>query len=81
MPSMKPNKERRKIDGDWVKALRKGLNLSQEAFADLIGGSRSAVARWELNTARPTKMASNVLLKLAAEVQEKNGSVDKTKRP
>jgi DNA-binding transcriptional regulator YiaG len=66
------DKERRKIDGEWVKALRKRLNLSQEAFADRLGVSRSAVARWELNAFRPTKLAANLLIQLAAGKEEEN---------
>jgi DNA-binding transcriptional regulator YiaG len=72
IPTMKQNKERRKIDGEWVKALRKGLKLSQEAFAARLGVSRSAVARWELDAFRPTKLAADILLKLAAGKGEKD---------
>ena len=67
---MKPQTERRQIDGTWVKALRKELALNQAEFADRLGVSRSAVARWELNSFRPTKLAANALLLLASTVPE-----------
>ena len=69
IPSMKPKNERRKIDGDWVKALRKELGLNQADFADRLGVSRPSVARWELELFRPTKLAANALLHLAATVR------------
>lgn len=31
----------------WVRELRKRLNISQDAFADLLGVSRGAIASWE----------------------------------
>jgi DNA-binding transcriptional regulator YiaG len=70
--SMKTNKERRKIDGNWVKTLRNELGLSQEAFAERLGVSRPSVARWELDLFRPTKLASNLLLQLAATTRDKS---------
>lgn len=67
---MRQQPERRKIDGAWVKALRTELALNQADFADRLGVSRSAVARWELDSFRPTKLAANALLQLAAATQE-----------
>ncbi|MGH7441560.1 MAG: helix-turn-helix transcriptional regulator [bacterium] len=37
---MKPISERRQISGEWVKALRKDLGLSQDALAEALGVSR-----------------------------------------
>lgn len=67
---MRQQSERRKIDGAWVKALRTQLDLNQSDFADRLGVSRSAVARWELDSFRPTKLAANALLQLAAATPE-----------
>ena len=64
-PFMNPSSERRKINGEWVKALRKDLNLGQEELAERLGVSRSAVARWEADAFRPTKLAAKVLLEFA----------------
>jgi DNA-binding transcriptional regulator YiaG len=66
--------ERRKIDGTWVKTLRNELGLNQAEFAARLDVSRSAIARWELDVARPTKLGANALLQLAAsrpEVKDK----------
>jgi DNA-binding transcriptional regulator YiaG len=67
---MKPDAERRKIDGEWVKALRKQLGLTQVQFADRLGVSVPSIARWELDLFRPTKLAANALLHLAATSSE-----------
>ena len=75
MCSMKlNNKERRKIDGDWVRTLRKEMNLNQTEFAARLDVSVPSVARWELNLFRPTKLAVNALLQLAATVREKKAN-------
>ena len=65
-PTMQTSSERRQLNGEWVKALRKGLGLNQDEFAEQLGVSRSAVARWELNAFRPSKLAAKVLLDFAA---------------
>jgi len=62
---MKPSSERRQVNGEWVKAMRKRLGLSQEVLAERVGVSRPAVARWELGTFRPSKLAGRVLLEFA----------------
>ena len=69
---MRTQDERRKIDGIWVKTLRKKLGLNQAEFAARLDVSRSAIARWELNVARPTKLAANALLLLAASSEAKD---------
>lgn len=66
--------ERRKINGEWIKALRKDLNLSQEELAEQLGVSRSAVARWEADAFRPTKLAAKVLLEFADKAREAQGA-------
>ena len=63
---MKPTSERRKINGEWVRTLRMDLRLTQEELAEQLGVSRSAVARWEADAFRPTKLAAKVLLDYAA---------------
>lgn len=62
---METSSDRRKITGEWVKALRKELGLSQTELAERIFASRSAVARWEADGFRPTKMAAKALMDLA----------------
>jgi transcriptional regulator with XRE-family HTH domain len=68
--------ERRKINGEWVKALRKGLGINQETLADRLGVSRSAVARWETDVQRPTKLAVKVLLEFAEKNRESLAALD-----
>ena len=68
--SMKLENERRKIDGNWVRALRKQLGLTQTQFAERLGVSLPSITRWELNQFRPTKLAANALLHLAASTSE-----------
>jgi transcriptional regulator with XRE-family HTH domain len=62
---MKTSSERRQINGEWVKAMRKRLGLTQEVLAERAGVSRPAVARWELGTFRPSKLAGKALLAFA----------------
>jgi len=76
---MKPSSERRKINGEWVRTLRKDLNLSQDELAEKLGVSRSAVARWEADAFRPTKLAAKVLLDFAATNRDNQGAADKGK--
>lgn len=40
--------------GERIKHLRKSKNLTQEHFAEIIGVSRTAVAKWENGYAEPT---------------------------
>ena len=65
---MRQNTECRQINGEWVKTLRNELGLSQGDFAKRLDVSRSAVARWETGEVRPTQLAANALLQLAATV-------------
>jgi len=46
-----------------LKSLRKQLNLSQQAVADKLSVSRSAVAMWEIGASEPD---NGLLLKLSA---------------
>ncbi|MBR4514452.1 MAG: helix-turn-helix transcriptional regulator [Lachnospiraceae bacterium] len=39
---------------DRIKALRKNMDLSQEALADKLGITRSAVNAWEMGTSAPS---------------------------
>jgi DNA-binding transcriptional regulator YiaG len=78
---MKPSSERRKINGDWVRALRKDLGLNQDELAEQLGVSRSAVARWEADAFRPTKLAAKVLLEFAATHRDHRGALDMGKEP
>ena len=70
---MKPSSERRQVNGEWVKAMRKHLGLSQEVLAERVGVSRPAVARWELGTFRPSKLAGKALLAFADANREDLG--------
>src|ERR1700677_3226111 len=72
---MKPSSERRQVDGQWVKVMRKHLGLSQEALAEQAGVSRPAVARWELGTFRPSKLAGRALLAFADEHRGELGAL------
>ncbi|HTB21479.1 MAG TPA: helix-turn-helix transcriptional regulator [bacterium] len=62
---MKTLSEYRKIDGAWVKALRKALGFNQHELAECLGVSRSAVARWELGAFNPSRLALKVLMEFA----------------
>lgn len=62
---MKHSSERRLINGEWIKALRKGLGLSQEELAGELEVSRLAVIRWEGETFRPSRLAAKALLEFA----------------
>lgn len=73
---MIPSSERRKINAEWVKALRKDLGINQETLAERLGVSRSAVARWETNVQRPTKLAVKVLLEFAVNNRDGQESRD-----
>lgn len=44
-----------------VKAIRTNANLSQAAFAKLLGVSRATVNRWEMGTQEPSKIALHIL--------------------
>ena len=39
--------------GETIQALRRQKNLTQEQLAELVGVSRQAVSKWELNAALP----------------------------
>jgi DNA-binding transcriptional regulator YiaG len=67
---MKTDTERRQINAEWIKALRKQLGLTQTQFAERLGVSLPSITRWELKQFRPTKLAANALLHLAASVSD-----------
>jgi len=72
---MKPSSDRRQVSGEWVKAMRKHLGLSQEILAERVGVSRPAVARWELGTFRPSKLAGKALLEFADRHRDELGAL------
>jgi transcriptional regulator with XRE-family HTH domain len=72
---MNTSSERRQVNGEWVKAMRKHLGLSQEVLAERVGVSRPAVARWELGTFRPSKLAGKALLAFADANREALGAL------
>ena len=72
---MNTSSERRQVNGEWVKAMRKRLGLSQEVLAERVGVSRPAVARWELGTFRPSKLAGRVLLEFADKHRDELGTL------
>jgi len=71
---MKLSGERRQINGEWVKALRKGLGLSQEELAGELEVSRLAVVRWERETFRPSRLAARALLEFAEKHRDQSVS-------
>lgn len=46
---------------DAVKAIRKDAQLTQQAFADLIGVSFATINRWENEQQKPSKLALKAL--------------------
>lgn len=46
---------------ECVKNVRRQLNLSQQALADLLGVSFSTINRWENGRHKPSRMAINTL--------------------
>lgn len=42
-----------RTSGENIKMIRKSLNLSQRAFGEKLGVSRSCVERWEVDNAQP----------------------------
>src|SRR5262245_1726708 len=62
--------ERRKINGEWVKALRKDLDLTQKELAESLGVSLPTVTRWEANAFRPTQLAARELLRFAEQARK-----------
>ncbi len=57
-PKIRPVKEYSK---EAVKKIRLGLNLSQRAFAEVIGVSHKTVEAWEAGKNRPAGSASRVI--------------------
>lgn len=48
-----------------IKNIRKGLNLSQEKFSELLNVSFTTVNRWENGKSKPTGQSKNTLTLLA----------------
>jgi DNA-binding transcriptional regulator YiaG len=63
------------MDKDAVKKFRQSLGLTQEKFADEIGVSRAAVAKWEGGIYRPSRLAMIQIerLRLMSEFKRKGG--------
>jgi transcriptional regulator with XRE-family HTH domain len=72
---MTTSSERRLINGEWIKALRKGLGLSQEELAGELEVSRLAVIRWEGEAFRPSRLAAKALLEFAEKHRDQGVSV------
>jgi len=61
-----------------IKAIRKAMRLSQEAFAELIGVNYTSVSTWERGLNQPTPETMAKIVALGEELK----SVDPTeKRP
>ncbi len=58
-----------------VKALRKALGLSQQAFASLLGFSFVSVNKWENDGSAPTGLSA-VLLELLGNAVKRRGPSD-----
>lgn len=54
--------------GDWVKAIRGQLGLTQNELAEVIGCSQVTVARWETGDRKPRSNYREQLQKLAQQV-------------
>ena len=53
---------------------RSDLGISQVKLAESLGVSRSAVARWEADAFRPTKLVGGILLGFAASARVTQGT-------
>ena len=63
--------------GDTIQRLRTKRRLSQEQLAELVGVSRQAVSKWELNAALPdTDKLVPLARALGVSVDELLGNVD-----
>lgn len=56
----------------YVRSLRRGLDMKQQAFAARIGVSANTVARWETGSVKPSGESINRLLSLTKDLVEKN---------
>lgn len=59
--------ERRKINGEWVKALRKDLGITQKELAESLGVSLPTITRWENDVFRPAQLAARELMRFAEQ--------------
>lgn len=48
--------------GDRIKQLRRARNLTQEAFAQAVGVTKSAVSQWEDGSTKNLKLATFILV-------------------
>ena len=67
---MKHFRERRIINDEWIRALRKSLGLTQTELAEDLETAVSTVARWETGVSRPSPLAAKELLKLAEQASK-----------
>lgn len=59
-----------------VKSVRLKLNITQEAFAELLGVHFNTVPLWETRTSRPFSEAAEKFMQFEAELaEEENGGV------
>jgi DNA-binding transcriptional regulator YiaG len=54
-------------DGEAVQALRSHMNLTQSAFAELLGVRQQTVSEWEQGVYTPTRATAKYLLRIAEE--------------
>ncbi|TCP22374.1 helix-turn-helix protein [Tenacibaculum skagerrakense] len=72
-----------KIDGEFVKWLRKELNLKQQELADKLGVSSRTIQNWEGDKRNIPELAQNVLKNMAIRsnlvtVEQSEGSEELT---
>lgn len=53
-----------RIDGEFVKKLRRKLNLSEKNFADMLGVLPETVINWESNVKKPSTVTQRLLFLL-----------------
>jgi transcriptional regulator with XRE-family HTH domain len=63
------------MTSEEVKALRKSLDLSQQAFASLLGLSFVSINKWENKASSPTGLSA-VLLQLLGNAVKRRGPSD-----
>jgi len=60
------------MTGEQVKAIRQGLGLSQEQFAQTLGVSYTTVNRWERGHTQPTGTALQMLMAFSRAGEQQN---------
>lgn len=69
------------MDKNAIKKFRRSLGLTQESFADELGVSRAAVAKWEGGVYTPSRLAMIQIesLRVMSKFKKKGGSKPSSK--